>query len=81
MDWKQNPSVTLPNDIVERCQRHGRQMSTDLLNPQNIWNSMSASVSSHGAEKNVVLLGRSKMAECAFCRWGCSPESFTNRLR
>jgi hypothetical protein len=69
MGWKQYPSVTLPSDIIERCRRHGRQMSIDLLHPQNHWNAMSASVSSHSAEKNVALLGRSKMAECSFCRW------------
>jgi hypothetical protein len=69
MGWKQYPSVTLPSDVIERCRRHGVQMSKDLLHPQNRGNAMSAAVSSHGAEKDPVLLGRSKMAECVFCGW------------
>ena len=69
MDWKQHHSVTLPSDIIERCWKHGQRMVGKFAHPQDIWNIRSAALSSHGAEKNVNLLGRSKMAECAFCLW------------
>jgi len=69
MDWKQHHSVTLPSDIIERCLEHGQLMAEKFADPKDIWNVMSAALSSHSAEKNVILLGRSKMAECAFCLW------------
>ena len=61
--------ITLLSDVIERCREHGHKMAKKLDEKKDIGNVRSAALSSHGAEKDPVLLGRSKMAECVFCQW------------
>jgi hypothetical protein len=64
------PRVKLPNEWIKRCRIAGAQMMKDWENPQTKGDARSASLSSHGAERNQLLLARSKMAEVTFCIWG-----------
>jgi hypothetical protein len=56
--------VTLPRDLIDHCERYGRQVVDDYRAGLN---SASLAVSSHGAEANVELQSIARMAECAFC--------------
>jgi hypothetical protein len=56
-------AIVLPPDLIERCMDFGRRVVASYAAGEN---PNSLAVSSHGAEKNPWLQGRSKCAEAAF---------------
>jgi hypothetical protein len=59
-------AVSLPNEVIERCKKHGQAIVDAYLRGDN---PRSRSVSSHGADTDPHLQAEAKAAECAACLW------------
>jgi hypothetical protein len=64
MDTK--PTVLLPRDVIERCDRHAAQMVADYRAGRN---AASLAVSTHGMQFNAAGQAHAKKGECAFAIW------------
>jgi len=73
--------VQLPSDLLARCIKAGEIIVQDLLNPTTLEDSMSAAISSHGAELDPILQANAKAAECAFCLWAGFDPLYSVRWR
>ncbi len=63
--------IVVPREFVARCMQAGVQIAADYADPDphNAAQRLSRTRSMQGIEKDPVKLGRSKVAEVAFCLW------------
>lgn len=60
------PTVVLEKAVIDRCYEFAHQIVSNYVGGHN---DRSRSVSSHGADVDIELQARAKMAECAFAIW------------